>query len=164
MEVKWHTFLIRYLRKKLIIAFRLRLLYFKGWTPSTNPWRMGHSAVRDVVRKGNIRTFSEPSSRLHVRNWLTRLGYAYSFSLHKEKFLVKNERQAYGIAIKWSQLTHVCCANSGLCSVMDGKYRRLEIGFHSKYQQATPLFTCSYVLLFHGQIRMQLTLWRRNFL
>jgi hypothetical protein len=39
----------------------------------------------------------------------------YSFSLLKEKFLVKNERQANNlIAVKRTQLAYVCCANSGL--------------------------------------------------
>jgi hypothetical protein len=39
----------------------------------------------------------------------------YSSSLLKEKFLVKNERQANNlIAIQRTQLANVCCANSGL--------------------------------------------------
>jgi len=41
-----------------MVTFRFRLLYFKGWTPSTNPWRMGPSAVWDAVGKRKIGTVS----------------------------------------------------------------------------------------------------------
>jgi hypothetical protein len=86
------------------------------------------------------------------------LEICYSFSLLKEKFLVKNERQASRIAIKWTQLAHVCYANSGLSRWMESAADELKSGF--KANNNRPHFSL-FLYTYYFMAKFALGYWGR---